>query len=219
MNSVDLIIIAVILVTVFLGYRKSFIKSFSEWIGLSISLWITLHFFGSFTKFVEKIPGVKPIINMIDTTLLSKLSSLDKEMDFSIEAFKQMDFSKTVIYFFERSSMFSVKEKITFGELSIGLFTNMISIVLLFILTAFVLKAIFNSFDYINKMAGFTSYEKLGSILFSFMKSLVYATLIAFIVYNISVFFNSGVLYDAYHSSALAKLLYSDGLIEWMFGV
>ncbi len=219
MNSVDLIIIVVVLITVFLGYRKSFIKSFSDWVGLSISLWITFHFFGSFTKLVEKIPGINSIVGMIDKSLLSKLSSLDKEMDFSIEAFKKMDFSKTLIYFFERSSMFSVKEKITFSELSIGLFTNMISIVLLFILSAFILRAISNSFEYVNKMAGFTSYEKLGSILFSFMKSLVYATLIAFIVYNISAFFNSGVFYDAYHSSVFAKMLYNNGLIEWMFGV
>ncbi len=219
MNNVDFIIIVIILITVFLGYRKSFVKSFTDWVGLSISLWITLHFYGSFTKTIEKIPGLSSIINLINVNLLSKLSSLDKEMDFSIQSFQQMNFSKSLIYFFEKSSLFESSPKITFSQLSIGLFTNMISIIILFILSSFILRAIFNSFEYINKIAGFNGFQKTGSMLFAFMKSLVYATLIAFLVYNVSVFFNSGVFYDAYHSSTLAKLLYNNGLIEWMFGV
>ncbi len=166
-----------------------------------------------------KFPGINSILEMINVNVLSKLSSLDNEMEFSINSFKNMDFSKSVIYFFQKSSIFSASEKITFSELSMGLFINMVSVVVLFIITTFIFRTIFNSLDYMNKMAGLSTYEKFGSMLFSFMKSLVYATLIAFIVYNISVFFNSGALYDAYHSSTFAKLLYNNGLIEWMFGV
>ncbi len=219
MNNVDLIIIFVIVITVLLGYRKSFVRSFTDWVSVSVSLWFTLHNFGGFTKFIDKIPGINSIVNLIDVNLLSKLSSLDKEMDFSISSFENMNFSKTLLYFFKKSSLFSTSESVTFSQLSIGLFKNMISVIVLFIICSFILKAIFGSFEYVNKMAGFNTYQRAGSILFSFLKSIVYVTLIAFLVFNIASFFNSGILYDAYHSSTLAKILYNNGLIEWVFGV
>ncbi len=219
MNSIDLIMIVIVLLTVFLGYRKSFMKSFVEWISLSMSLWITLHFFGNFANVVAKLPGVSSITGLLNDALLSKFASLDQELDFSIASFEKMNFSKSLMYFFKNSNIFKGAGKTTFGELSIGLFVNVLSIILLFIITTFILRAIFNSFEYLNKMAGFNHFQKVGAVLFSFLKSLVYVTLIAFIVYNISVFFNSGIFYDAYHSSIFAKLLYNNGLIEWAFGV
>lgn len=219
MNLVDLFIIVIIGIFTYIGYKKSFISSFTDWAGIGISLWITLHFYGMFAGVVRRLPGIKQIVIILKDSVLSKFNGADNEIKFNIASFTKMKLSKTMIYFFEKSDIFNGKDVINFTELSIGLFVNVLSIIILFFVTSIILKYILSYFDNYNIMAGFSLYQKLGSTLFGFMKSLIYATLIVFIVYNASTFFNSGAIYNMYHNSLLSKLLYSNGVIEFLFGV
>lgn len=219
MRIVDLIILIVVLITMLKAYRKPIMQCFLEWTTLVAGLWITLHNFGRFTRFVIKLPGINKILTLINENLLDKFTSIDSETTFTIAGFKEMKFSKEFIYFFEKSSIFANKPEVTFSELSLGLLINVISLILLFFIITFILKIIIGFIDDRTQMVGFNGIEKSGSVLFGFLKALIYAALIAMIVYNISTFFNAGFLFDEYHKSVFAKLIYDSGLIEMLFGV
>lgn len=219
MNSMDILAILIIVFVVIIGYRKNLINSFVDWLSIAGSLFISLRFFGSFTKVVRNTPIVSDILKVINDNIIVKIAEFDKEVTLTLDSFKTMKLSKEFIYFFKKSDIFKSKTEVPISELSLGLVINVGSIVLLFVICVFIFKFLIRFLDDSTNMAGLTTINKGGSAVFSILRSFVYISIIAIIVFNISIFFNSGFFYDLYHKSAILKAFYSSNLISWMFGV
>lgn len=217
MNITDLLVIILIALTVFLGYRKNLFRNFFDFFSLLLGLVVAFKNYGRFAQIVEGFPGIKQLLAALKVFLGEK-AGFDQDLSFTLESLSDMDFTKEYNFFFENGSFFREQREILFSDLSIGLVTNVLAIILLFLGTTFVIRLLGSLIENSNKMAGLTSVDRAGGMIFSFLKALVYAAVIAVVVHNIASFFNSGLLYDLYHESAFAQFFYDSGLIEKIIG-
>lgn len=217
MNIVDLLIILIIAITVFLGYRKNLFRNFFDFISLLGAFFISLRFYGPFATKLETLPISRQFINFINENLIQRLSSFDAETRFTLEGFRSLEISESFNFFFEQGNFFENSNQITFTELSKGLLTNVMALVLLFVFSLIIIRFLGQLFERINKMAGLTLVDRFGGVLFSFLKAMIYAGIIAVIVNNLSSFFNAGLLYDLYHESRFATFFFDSGLLDNLF--
>lgn len=217
MNIVDLLIIVIIALTVFLGYRKNLFRNFFDFISLLGAFFVSLRFYGSFATKLETLPVSRQFIDFINDNIIQRLSSFDAETKFTLDGFRSLEVSESFNFFFEQGNFFEKSNQITFTELSKGLLTNVMALVLLFILSLIVIRFIGSLVERVNKMAGLTITDRIGGVLFSFLKAMIYAGIIAVIVNNISAFFNAGILYDLYHESKFATFFFDSGLLDNLF--
>ncbi|MDI9471833.1 MAG: hypothetical protein GX260_01025 [Tissierellia bacterium] len=211
MNITDLIILAITAVTLLLAYRKNLFRNFFDFLSLWAALHIGFRHFGAFAVRVEKMPGVSHLLDFLRNSLFSKLDTLDEEAQFTLQELKNLNMSDEFNYFFEQGSFFQEKDQIVFSELSLGLVSNVLAIILLIIFTLIVVRLISSLFENSHRMAGLTTVDRAGGLVFSFLKAMVYAAVIVVTAKNIAMFFNSGILYDIYHKSLFAKFFYDYG--------
>lgn len=217
MNVTDLMILVIIALTVIIGYRKNLFRNSTEFFSLAISLWVSFRYYGGFASIVEKLPGIKGFFNLFQKLLLSKLESFDKEINFTLEGLQRTGMSKEFNFFFKNGSFFKQKDTIVFSELTTGLILNVLSIIILFMLCIFIIRFLSSLYENSSRMPGAIPVERFGGVLFSFLKGLIYAAVIALVVSNISVFFNSGALYDLFYKSKIAMYLYDSGFVGLFF--
>lgn len=217
MNITDLLVLVLIVLTVFLGYRKNLFRNFFDFFSLLLGLMVAFKNYGRFAQTVENLPGIKQLLATLKVFLGEK-AGFDQDLSFTLESLQEMDFTKEYNFFFENGSFFRDQREILFSDLSIGLVTNVLAIILLFLGTTFVIRLLGSLIENSNKMAGLTAVDRAGGMIFSFLKALIYAAVIAVVVHNIAGFFNSGILYDLFHESAFAKFFYESGLIDKIIG-
>ncbi|WP_459129418.1 CvpA family protein [Guggenheimella bovis] len=211
----DILILITILLTLFAGYRKNLFRNFFDFFSIFAALVVAFRLFGTFAGFVQKIPGISHILGAVQKGILSPLSSMDEETQFTLKQLHEINMTPEFNYFFKQGSFFREKESIVFTELAIQLITNIIAIILLYLLVFFLTRFIGGLIENSNKMAGLTSIDRTGGIIFSLLKSFIYASLIAIVVHSVASFYNSGLLYDLYHKSILAKFFYEDAMITF----
>lgn len=217
MNITDLFIIILIGITMLLGYRKNLFRNFFDFLSLWLSLIVSFRYFGDFAEIVEKIPGISHLLEFLRTNLFTRLDVLDEEAQFTLQELKDLGMSEEFNYFFEQGSFFREKSRLVFSELSLGLVTNVLAIILLVVLTLVVVRLLSSFFENSHRMAGLTNVDRAGGLIFSFLKAMVYAAVIAVVVKNIAMFFNSGLLYDMFHESAFAQFFYDSGILVRFF--
>lgn len=208
----NILILVIIILTVLSGYRKNLFRNFFDFLSLFLAFVISLRHFGTFASFVGNLPGIKQVLALLQDKVLSQLSSMDSETVFNMAKLRELNMASEFNYFFEHGSFFKKKDTIVFSELSIGLVTNVLAIVILFTLTLFIVRLIGSFIENSNRMAGLTLIDRSGGMVFSLLKSFIYAAIIALVLQNIASFYNSGFLYDLYHKSALAKFFYEGGV-------
>lgn len=217
MNITDLFALILIVLTVFLGYRKNLFRNFFDFFSLLLGLMVAFKNYGRFAQIVEGLPGIKQLLSTLKVFLGEK-AGFDQDLTFTLESLQEMDFTKEYNFFFENGSFFRNQREILFSDLAIGLVTNVLAIILLFLGTTFVIRLIGGLIENSNKMAGLTVVDRAGGMIFSFLKALVYVAIVAVLVHNIAGFFNSGLLYDLYHESRFAQFIYDSGLIDTLIG-
>lgn len=217
MNITDLFVLIVIALTVFLGYRKNLFRNFFDFFSLLMGLMIAFKNYGRFAQTVEGLPGIKQLLSTLKVFLGEK-AGFDQDLSFTLESLQEMSFTKEYNFFFENGSFFRDQREILFSDLSIGLVTNVLAIILLFLGTTFVIRLLGSLIENSNKMAGLTIVDRAGGMVFSFLKAMIYAAVVAVIVHNMASFFNSGLIYDLFHKSAFAKFFYESGLIGKIIG-
>ncbi len=217
MNITDLLILALIAVTLLLAYRKNLFRNFFDFISLGGALFVGFRYFGEFAVRVEKLPGVSHLLDFLRNSLFSKLDTLDEEAQFTLQELKNLKMSDEFNYFFEQGSFFKEKDQIVFSELSLGLVSNVLAIILLVVGTLIIVRLLSAVFENSHRMAGLTSVDRLGGLVFSFLKAMIYAAVIVVVAKNIAMFFNSGLLYDIYHESSFAAFFYENGGILTKF--
>lgn len=217
MNITDLIIILLMALTVFLGYRKNLFRNFFDFFSLIAGFVVAFKFYGTFANVVEGLPGVKQALAKIRDLLVDKLQ-FDNDVTFKMADINKMNVTEEYKSFFSNGSFFKRSEEIVFSDFSISLVTNVLAIILLFLITLFLVRFIGSFIENSNKMAGLTFIDRGGGVIFSFLKSLIYAGVLAVVVHNISMYFNSGILYDLYNGSSIAKFLFESGLIGKIIG-
>ncbi|HHX04157.1 MAG TPA: hypothetical protein GX733_07715 [Tissierellia bacterium] len=211
MNITDLLILAITAVTLLLAYRKNLFRNFFDFVSLWAALHIGFRYFGEFAVRVEKLPGISHLIDFLKSSLFSKLDTLDEEAKFTLQELKNLNMSDEFNYFFEQGSFFKDKDQIVFSELSLGLVSNVLAIIILVVITLIVVRLLSSFFENSHRMAGLTSVDRVGGLVFSFLKAMVYAAVIVVVAKNIAMFFNSGILYDIYHKSSFASFFYENG--------
>lgn len=217
MNITDLFVMILIVLTVFLGYRKNLFRNFFDFISLLLGLMVAFKNYGRFAETVEGLPGIKQLLAALKVFLGEK-AGFDQDLSFTLESLQEMDFTKEYNFFFENGSFFRNQREILFSDLAIGLVTNVLAIILLFLVTTFVVRLVGSLIENSNKMAGLTSVDRAGGMIFSFLKAMIYAAVVAVVVHNIASFFNSGLLYELFHDSAFAQFFYDSGLIDRIIG-
>ena len=217
MNITDLFVLIVIALTVFLGYRKNLFRNFFDFFSLLMGLMIAFKNYGRFAQTVEGLPGIKQLLSTLKVFLGEK-AGFDQDLSFTLESLQEMSFTKEYNFFFENGSFFRDQREILFSDLSIGLVTNVLAIILLFLGTTFVIRLLGSLIENSNKMAGLTIVDRAGGMVFSFLKAMIYAAVVAVTVHNMASFFNSGLIYDLFHKSAFAKFFYESGLIGKIIG-
>lgn len=217
MNLTDLFVLILIALTVFLGYRKNLFRNFFDFFALLLGLMVAFKNYGRFAATVENLPGIKQLLATLKVFLGEK-AGFDQDLSFTLEDLQGMDFTKEYNFFFENGSFFRNQREILFSDLAVGLVTNVLAIILLFLATTFVIRFVGSLIENSNKMAGLTVVDRAGGMVFSFLKAMVYAAIIAVVVHNVAGFFNSGLLYDLYHKSNFAQFFYDSGLLDTLIG-
>ena len=159
MNLTDGIILFLVLVSVIFGYRKNLFRNFFDFLAVLLSLAISTHWYGTFAGIVVKIPGISHLMNFINSTIISRLSALDNETSFTLEGLKQVGLGEDFAIFFERGSFFNEKSEIVFSELSLGMLTNVVSLVILFVLSLFIIHFISGLVENANRILRTNEYK------------------------------------------------------------
>lgn len=214
MNLADGLILTLVVLSVLFGYRKNLIRNFFDFLGVLVSLFVASHFFGEFAAFVVKVPGMSHLMGFINSTIISRLETLDTETSFTLQGMKELGLGQDFGAFFERGSFFTEKSELVFSELSLALVTNVAALVILFVISLFVINFLGSLLENSNGMAGFMGIERMGSLVFTVLRGFSYGLVVALIVHNLAGFFNSGMIYDLYHQSNFATLFYESGLIQ-----
>ena len=217
MNILDILLIVIVVFTVLKGSRKGFIRAFTEMISLIGAFFVSFKFYGSFASVVEKFPGMDMLRDLVDTEIAGKL--VDENAEITLSSMFERNMNSDLVAFFKHGSFFKTFETIDYTQLFVGMFVNVLAIVILFVATIFILKAVGAMLEGIVKMAGLGLLDRVGGVAFSLLKSVLYLIIISVLVYNVSTFFNSGFLYDIYHNSAIPKAFYESGVIDAILGI
>lgn len=214
MNLTDGLILFLVVLSAIFGYRKNLLRNFFDFLAVLMSLYISSHFYGTFAGIVVKIPGISHVMNFLNNTIITKLTALDKETTFTLEGIKKVGLGEGFGTFFEKGSFFREKSELVFSELSLGMVSNVLSLVFLFILSLFVIHFISGLVENANRMPGLMGIDRLGGMIFAVLRGFTYGMILALIVYNLAGFFNSGLVYDLFHKSSIATMYYDSGLMK-----
>ncbi|PID82416.1 MAG: hypothetical protein CSB16_01575 [Clostridiales bacterium] len=217
MSSTDIFILVIIIFTMLIGYRKSLFRNVSEFFTLAISLWVAFNFFGKFAGSLNKISAFRSFFAFLNRIIFSKLTSFDEEINFTLKELENTGMTKEFNLFFKNGTFFKEKGSLVFTELSQALVLNVLSIVILFVLTMLVLKFVFSFFENTSRMPGAINIERVGGIVFSLLKGLLYGAIIALVVSNIAVFFKTGPMHDLFYNSKISLYLYNSGFVGFFF--
>lgn len=214
MNLTDGIILFLVVLSAIFGYRKNLFRNFFDFMAVLLSLAISTHYYGTFAEIVVKIPGISHIIGFINSTIISRLSALDTETKFTLDSLKQVGLGDDFAIFFEKGSFFREKSELVFSELSLGMVTNVLALVLLFVISLFIVHFISGLAENANRMPGLMGVDRFGGTIFAVLRGFTYGLVVALIVYNLAGFFNSGLVYDLYHKSSIATMYYESGIMK-----
>ncbi len=217
MSSTDILILVIIVFTILIGYRKSLFRNVSEFFSLAISLWVSFNYFGKFAASINKVSVFRSFFGFLNRIVFSKLSSFDEEIRFTLNELENTGMTKEFNLFFKNGTFFKEKGSLVFTELSQALVLNVLAIIILFVLTLLISRFVFSFFENTNRMPGAISIERVGGVVFSLLKGLIYGAIIALLVSNVAVFFKTGPLHDLFYSSKISLYLYNSGFVGFFF--
>lgn len=196
---IDIIILLLVLVSTYLGYRKGLVSLAVSFIAFIAAIVITILLY-------------KPIGNLIinTTTIDEKLQATIQD---NIENIVATDVEENKI---TGELIASVKEG-ALPSVSLSIAVNVIygiTMILLFVIARIVLILINLLADAISKLPILNQFNKAGGILYGLLRGLIIAYLILMIMSLITVFNSDGVVSDVMQESYFVKAMNEHNLLN-----
>ena len=218
---VDLILLLIIALNAFIGYKKGLIKVAFNILAFVISLVLTLILFKPVSYFIINNTQIDEKVNeiIIRNNTFKDNEPISDNDENSSQKEEQYNFIQKYV-----QNMITEKTKEAKNE-ALEVTANIISIKFVEIITAIFLFAvvrvliIFLKFlsDIISELPIIKQFNEVGGIIYGLLKSVIIIFLILTIIFGVYSIKGSGVINNAIEESYITKFLYNNIIVKYCF--
>ena len=209
---IDLIIVAVLELSIFLGYKKGLAKNIIKIISFLIAIVIAILFFKPVSDFIiEK--------TEIDETIKSAIVDIVKDdIEENGEVKEDANLSQSIVNYINDSVKNAVSEtKDAIVESAAdGIATTTINIgtaIILFIATTIILLIVSLVSDFVTDLPGIKQFDKTGGVIFGFLRAAIIILIVFSIISLISPLIEQTGIVATINKSFIGSLIYNNNIL------
>ena len=209
---IDLIIVAVLALSIFLGYKKGLAKNIIKIISFLIAIVIAILFFKPVSDFIiEK--------TEIDETIKSAIVDIVKDdIEENGEVKEDANLSQSIVNYINDSVKNAVSEtKDAIVESAAdGIATTTINIgtaIILFIATTIILLIVSLVSDFVTDLPGIKQFDKTGGVIFGFLRAAIIILIVFSIISLISPLIEQTGIVATINKSFIGSLIYNNNIL------
>lgn len=200
---VDLIIIALIALSVYLGYRKGFITLAISFCTFIIAIVVTFIFYKPISNFVINVTGID---ETIENAILSKTNDILQE-----ESQGEDDIKNEIVENAKNGMLPGAARTISINIVYGGVF------LILFILVKIALRFVTALANLIAKLPIINQFNKLGGILYGLLRGLLLVYVVLLLIALVAQINPESTTYTNINQSTLGKVMYENNVLNILF--
>lgn len=191
---IDLIVLGIILLSIFVGYKQGLIKSVVKLVAFAVAIIVAITLYKPISKVII---NKTEIDDKINNAIIEKVNPNDEEQTVEVKNIFQKTATTTVSEF---AKVISVK------IIEICVF------IVLYIIAKFILRFITIIADLIARIPILKQFNKLGGIIYGFLKGILIVYVLLGIIYIVSPLIDEKITNNI-NNTKLTKILYNNNLI------
>lgn len=205
----DILILAILIITTFLGYKKGFLRTFTGVISIIISFVIAVSFSPQIEKFIKNTPVYETIYENIEEAIGTE----SEETDITEKNTAKLNMPRDMIESIHKSAetkkdeiKTSLTEKI--GEISV----KILSIVFIFLVVRILLMVVLGGFGLIKKLPFIGWFDRILGAIFGFLRGFLVVYLLLVVVTLCASFNAQNKIVNTVKQSEFAKVMYNNNV-------
>jgi len=221
-NVVDGLILAFLLISTMIGFYQGLIASFFNFFGYIIAAIVTRFYFTDFKSLIIEFTSLDDWITRFIGEKLSNYGSSSSKVDLNyLDKVKLPEEFNEILNTYNLTDNPSDIIKSMNTDFASGLSDIMLtifSIIMLFVLILIAIKVVVNLLDLVARLPIISSFNKLGGVLFGFVKGIILLSLFSLIVLPILSFSEATTIMDLVNQSILANYIIEYNFILVLIG-